>query len=342
MWLEVNKAAPICEAAKFSCIQRILLTAFLHAPNTVMNGFRRSFTLLLGLLLFITGCEPSKEAPQENGTKMDNLRNDLYAFVTEQQDVLTGISVWDLATDEQFEINGDSLMHAASTMKVPVMIEVFRQAHLGTISMTDSLEVRNSFRSIVDGSAFSIEDDSDDEIYALLGKKMSIRDLVFNAIIVSSNLATNLLIDEFVADSIQSTIERLGVRRMKVLRGVEDLKAYELGMSNQATAADLTLLMGKIAEGQAVSPEADKEMVDILKQQRFNSMIPAGLPNTAVVAHKTGWITAHHHDTAIVYPQDGEPYVLTIMTRGFDDEKESAAYGAEISRRVYAALRSGS
>ena len=79
-------------------------------------------------------------------------------------------------------------------------------------------------------------------------------------------------------------------------------------------------------------------MLEILAAQRFNEMIPAGLPEGTRVAHKTGEITKIHHDAAIVYPEGADPYVLVILTRGLADDADSAALGAEISRVVYEAV----
>lgn len=168
---------------------------------------------------------------------------------------------------------------------------------------------------------------------------MSVRDLVYQMITVSSNLATNLLIDFISADSVQATSERLGTTTMRVLRGVEDIKAYQQDLSNSATATDLATLLDALRRGAAVSPEADSAMVAVLLDQQFNEMIPAGLPADTRVAHKTGWITEIHHDAAIVYPAQDEPYVLVILTEGIVEEKASAALGAAITRLVHQALR---
>src|SRR5690606_22877008 len=213
---------------------------------------------------------------------------------------------------------------AASTMKVPVMIEVMRQVQGGRFALTDSIVVENEFSSIVDGSPYSMDigEDSDDSVYGRIGERMSIRDLVVQMITVSSNLATNVLIDRVVADSVQATAERLGTTTMRVLRGVEDLKAFDLGMNNTATAADLGVLLERIANGTAVSPELDAEMIEVMLAQEFNSMIPAGLPSGTPVAHKTGSITRINHDAAIVSP-NADPYVLVILTEGIDDHELS-------------------
>jgi len=237
-----------------------------------------------------------------------------------------------------YERLADRSFHAASTMKVPVMIEAFRQVEAGRRAWDDPVRVENRFRSIVDGSEFQIEDDSDDALYTLQGTDVPFRTLVERAITTSSNLATNLLIQVLTADSVQATVERLGAPGMRVLRGVEDLKAFEAGLSNRTTASALATLFEAIRDGRAVSPAADAEMLDVLDDQRFNEMIPAGLPEGTRVAHKTGEITRIHHDAALVFPPMGPPYVLVILTEGIDDPSVSAALGAEISRAVWDAL----
>ena len=214
-------------------------------------------------------------------------------------------------------INDTVVMHAASTMKVPVMIEVFRQAKQGKFNLNDSLNVQNEFKSIIDGSTYSmdINEDSDDRLYGMLGKNESIRNLVIDMIIRSGNLATNLLIDLVTAENVQKMVNELGASEMKVLRGVEDIKAYRAGKSNVTTARALTRIFTAILQGRAADQKSSNEMIAILLQQEFNDKIPAGLPENVKVAHKTGSITAINHDSGIIYPPDDQPYVLTVLTR---------------------------
>ena len=242
----------------------------------------------------------------------------------------------------RFDRQPERVYHAASTMKVPVMIEAFRLVEAGRLGWDDAVPVENRFRSIVDGSEYAITDDSDDALYALKGQTVTVRDLVERAITTSSNLATNLLIDLVGADSVQATVDRLGAPGMRVLRGVEDLKAFDAGMSNETTAQALATLFVALRDGRAVAPDADAAMRDILSDQQFNEMIPAGLPGGTRVAHKTGEITRVHHDAGIVYPEGAEPYVLVILTRGLADPDASAALGAEISRAVWAYVTTAS
>jgi beta-lactamase class A len=236
---------------------------------------------------------------------------------------------------DELLIDPDKTFHAASTMKVPIMIELFRQAEAGTLRLDDPLPVRNEFHSIVDGSVYqlSVGDDSDAEVYAQVGKAMTLRALCDAMITVSSNFAANLLIERVGAANVRKTVSRLGADGMRVLRGVEDQKAFDKGMNNETTARALEVLMLKIAQGQAVSPKADAEMAAILKRQKFHDGIPAGLPDGVVVGHKTGNITKIHHDAAIVYGP--RPYVLVVLVRGIADQKVSGPLIASISREVW-------
>jgi beta-lactamase class A len=238
-------------------------------------------------------------------------------------------------------IDADRPFHAASTMKIPVMIELFRQAQAGSLSLDDEIPIRNEFHSIVDGSTYTLSegDDSDREVYAAVGTTMTLRRLCDAMITVSSNFAANLLIERLGVEHIRGTVARLGANGMQVLRGVEDQKAFDKGLNNTTTARGLLILLDRLAHGQAVDATTDAAMVEILKRQRFNDAIPAGIPEGTAVAHKTGTITNIHHDAAIVYA--ARPYVLVLLVRGIAEQKKSAALMAELSKAVYQANASG-
>lgn len=243
----------------------------------------------------------------------------------------------DLKTGKTLFVNEKESFHAASTMKTPVMIEVYKQAKAGKFSLKDSIPLKNEFKSIVDGSPFSlnIADDSADSIYQKIGYKMTIFDLTYQMIIRSSNLATNVLIDLVVAKNVNATMRTFGANDIQILRGLEDTKAFEKGLNNTVTAYDLMLIYEKIAKHKAINKRASKEMIKILIDQNFNSVIPAKLPKNVVVAHKTGSITGVQNDSGIVYLPDGRKYVVVLLSKKLTDTKAGIAALADVSEMLY-------
>lgn len=243
----------------------------------------------------------------------------------------------DLQSGNTLYINEKTNFHAASTMKTPVMIEVFKQAKAGKFKLSDSILVKNEFKSIVDGSPFSLDisDDSADDLYRNIGKKMTIYDLTYQMIIVSSNLATNLLIDLVDAKNANTTMRKLGANDIQVLRGVEDDKAFQKGLNNSVTAYDLALIFEKIAQKKTVGKKDSDEMIKILLDQKFNEIIPAKLPKEVKVAHKTGSITGVQHDSGIVYLPNGKKYVLVLLSRKLKDVNAGVEALADVSKMIY-------
>jgi beta-lactamase class A len=250
---------------------------------------------------------------------------------------VVGVAFRDIGGSDALYANSDESFHAASTMKVAVMIEAFRQVDAGRLRLDQGILLVNQFGSIVDGSPYSLDpaDDSDSSLYARVGQRVPVHELIDRMITRSSNLATNAVIALVGAEAANATAHGLGATRMQVLRGVEDAKAYAAGRNNTTTARDLAALLAALERGEAASPASTDSMRSILLRQEFNDRIPAGLPPGTRVAHKTGEITAVAHDAAIVYPAAGPPYVLVVLTRGIRDPKVSAALSADISRMVY-------
>lgn len=234
-------------------------------------------------------------------------------------------------------INANTSFHAASTMKVPVMIELFKQQEAGKHNLNDSILLLNQFKSIVDGSSYSMDigDDSDDVIYKKINSNVALKDLNYSMITISSNLATNVLIELVDAKNVTTTMRDLGAEKIKVLRGVEDQKAYDLGLSNSTTAKDLLIIMKAIATNKAGTEADCKAMIAVLKDQQFNEIIPYHLPKDVVVAHKTGSITGVHHDAGIVYLPDGRIYVLVLLSKNLEDFDKGTQQLAGISKTIY-------
>ena len=272
----------------------------------------------------------------QNNLSMDQLKQRVIDTLAAQKGFFA-VAFKDLSTGRELLINEHENFHAASTMKTPVMIEVYKQAAKKKFSLKDSLTVNNEFKSIVDGSPFSLDsaDDSEFELYKQVGQKKTVYDLMYQMIIVSSNFATNMMIELVGAKNVTAAMRGLGAKDIQILRGVEDQKAYDKGLINTVTAYDLMLIFEQIAKGKVVDQKACSEMINILLDQKFNDIIPAKLPATVKVAHKTGWITGLHHDSGIVFLPDGRKYILVLLSKKLEDEKAAVNAMAAVSEMIY-------
>ncbi len=267
----------------------------------------------------------------------DSLKERVEARIAQIPGASAGIAYFDLESGETFFRNADSSFHAASTMKVPVMIELFRSARSGRLSMKQGILVVNQFASIVDGSPYSLDaaSDGDTTLYRRIGRRVPVDTLLRLMITRSSNLATNTLIALVGAEEVTGVMRGLGARHIEVRRGVEDGKAYDRGLNNTTTARDLAVILKAVEEGKDLTPADRQQMLDVLLAQEFNDKIPAGVPKGVRVAHKTGEITAHSHDAAIVYPPGRRPYVLVVLTGGIPNATAADKLIADISRIFY-------
>jgi len=285
--------------------------------------------------------QPPEEAPA--GQSVANAERSVYASVLAIRDrhelERLGIAFYDAETTLQWSYNADAVFHAASTMKLAVLLAVFRQFTRGELTLDEPVHVRNKFLSIYDRKPYMLDvsRDTEGEVYERLGRTMSVKRLAYHMITSSSNFATNLLVDAVGVPVIQTALDELKIDGIKVLRGVEDHAAFEAGLNNEVTANGLLKLLRLVAEGRAYGEEASARMREILLEQRFKSGIPAGLPEAARVAHKSGNISTVHHDAGIVYLDGRQPYVLVILTQ-FASETGVTTAVADVSRDIYECL----
>jgi beta-lactamase class A len=235
-----------------------------------------------------------------------------------------------------FTINEDSLFHAASTMKTPVMIELFRRAERGDFTLSDSVKVENRFTSIVDGSEFqlSLNPESNDPFERKDGKMATLYDLNHAMITYSSNIATNLIIQLVGAEETKQAMRNLGAKNITIKRGLFDMKAFEADINNETTARDLGIIFEHLARGTAVSPEMDAKMVEVLKDQFYREVIPAMLPDDVVVANKTGSISGVVHDSGIVFLPGGQSYVMVFLSKNLPGNSIGTETGATLSKMI--------
>ncbi len=237
----------------------------------------------------------------------------------------------------KFFYNENLEFHAASTFKTAVMLEVFKQVSEKKFSLDDTILVKNEFRSIVDGLVYTINVhvESDDKLYSKLGSYVKIHNLVYDMITVSSNLATNLLTELVKPENVTNTLINFGIFNMKVIRGVEDLKAYRLGLNNKTTAFDLLQIYKLIATKSILDETSCDKMIEILSAQSIRDRIPKYLPTDVIVAHKTGSISKIEHDGGIIFLPDGKKYVLVVLTSDFENSANAKEVIAQVSKVCY-------
>ncbi|KYP15744.1 serine hydrolase [Flavihumibacter sp. CACIAM 22H1] len=274
-----------------------------------------------------------------NEKKMDISKLDkaIRAEMSKHPQAEFAIACKDLGTGQTYFVAEKKSFHAASTMKTPVMMEAYKQAAAGKFSLQDKITVKNSFTSIEDGSVFSVSptDDSEFELYQLIGKELPISDILHRMITKSSNLATNIIIDLVGAKNVMTTMKEIGANQIQVLRGVEDKKAFEAGKNNTTTAYDLMRVFEELGNGSFISKMACADMIRVLQDQYFRNSIPAKLPREVKTATKSGSIVKITHDSGIVYLPDGRKYVVVLLSKGIESQEEANAALAELSKLIY-------
>ena len=212
----------------------------------------------------------------------------------------------DLASGESFGVNDNEGYIAASVIKIPVLVEAYRQFEQKVVSQDDFLEIRDEDRVPSCGAA----------AYLHAGTRLTLKDLCRLMIIISDNMATNLLIKKLGMEDINRTIADLGLKKTRLKRLLFDSNAESKGKQNYITPREIALLLKLMREGKLVSSEASAEMLEILKHQEINHKIPSMLPDDVCVAHKTGEDDGITHDAGIVYA--ARPFILCFASNNTD------------------------
>ncbi len=272
------------------------------------------------------------------------LRSEIEKIEKESGAQAIAVALHDLETGFDFRLHPDRWFHAASTIKVPILLGAFAAIDRGDLLPHSRVHVRNRFLSCVENIPFRIESDRDanSAVHAAIGKMMRVDELAYHMITTSSNLATNLLLGVIGTDAVNQTLRDLDVEDgIELRRGVEDELAFEKGINNRVTAEGLLRILVLLAEGKAFSPALSRRMMDILHGQEFNQGIPARLPRGARVAHKTGEISTVAHDAGVVYLPKRKPYVLVILTEWDSSTTGRSRTIAAISHAIYEFLTLG-
>jgi beta-lactamase class A len=271
--------------------------------------------------------------------RTEALRQACERVLSESKAVGYAVAVRDYETDFRFAINADRRFHAASTIKVAILLAIGKAIDEGRIRPGDTLHIRNRFRSALDRTPFRLDAESDGypQLHRLVGRTAKISNLAEWMIVSSSNLATNLLLDYITVGEAQRVLRDAGVTEVYLRRGVDDKNAHDQNFNNETTATGMLDLFATL-RGDFLSKASRDWAINILLQQRFSSMIPAPLPAHASVAHKTGEISTACHDAGIVYLPEREPYILVVLTEVAAETNGRRETIAKISEVVFKSL----
>ncbi|MGH3727712.1 MAG: serine hydrolase [Micromonosporaceae bacterium] len=220
----------------------------------------------------------------------------------------------------------DVAHYPASTMKLAVLVAAYRMADAGALDLDAETPVHNDFTSAApDGPGFTMDPDydSDSEVWAKLGHTATLRWLARRMIIMSSNLATNLVLERTGYPAATEAWRLAGAEHSVVIRGIEDYAARGSGRDNLVTASDLAALLSAIEKERIASGDACREMREVLLAQEKNDDLPSGLPAGTAIGHKSGWVDGIRHDAGVVYPPDAPPYVVAVCTTTDRPETET-------------------
>jgi beta-lactamase class A len=273
------------------------------------------------------------------GTEREHaLRQEIEKIEQDSGAKAIAVALHDTETGFELHYKADRWFHAASTIKVPILLGVFAAIDRGDLLPHSRVHVRNRFLSVVEDIPFRVESgrDANSAVHNAIGKMMRVDELAYHMITTSSNLATNLLLGVIGSKAINETLKALKVDDgIELERGVEDELAFEKGINNMVTADGLLRILVLLCQGKAFSPALSRRMMDILHGQEFNQGIPARLPKGARVAHKTGEISTVAHDAGVIYLPKRKPYVLVVLTEWDPAGSGRSRTIASISHTIY-------
>lgn len=243
-----------------------------------------------------------------------------------------GLAVRGVDIDLQVDINSAEVFRSASIIKVPLLAALFWLNERGELDWQEKLPLRDSDRTPGSGILRELH----------TGLELTLHDLAVLMIVLSDNTATNMLVDRAGVDAVQQFLQLLGFHHTTLQRKMYDFAAAEQGRENLCCASEIADLLRCMAQGEIrtadghplVSSAGCERMLDIMRKQFYRDQIPALLPDEVKVANKTGEISGHHHDSAVVWTPAG-CYALVVLTRGFEHRRVAASFIAELSLLIY-------
>ena len=249
--------------------------------------------------------------------------------------VEVGLAIRGVDFEWQIDIHSEQTFRSASIIKVPLLAVLFWLNERGELDWQQTLTLRDTDRTPGSGILRQLH----------TGLELTLYDLAVLMIVLSDNTATNMLIDRVGVETVQRFLQLMGFHHTTLQRKMYDFAAAEQGRENLCCAAEIADLLKWTAQGEIraldgsrlVSPSGCEQMLSIMQEQFYRDQIPYLLPEEVKVANKTGEISGHHHDSAVVWTPAG-CYTLVVLTRGFEHRRVAASFIADLSFTIYQSL----
>ncbi|MBI2683015.1 MAG: serine hydrolase [Acidobacteriales bacterium] len=280
------------------------------------------FLLLSTLPIWAQSAAPNA-VPEKQRLLWQRLERDVRQ-VADGVDGVMAVAITDLTSGEQILINPDEVMPQASSIKITVLLELYRQAQSGKLRLADEYVVRGE----------DLVQDSD-----IMGgltpgvTRLTLRDLATMMVAVSDNAATNVLIDRVGMENVNASLRSLGLEHTRLRRKMMDLKAAQEGRENVATAREMTSLLRQVYQGKVLNKEMTADFFKVLSTHK-DSPIPRLLPEGLMVADKPGALEGVRTDSGIVFVP-GRPFVVSVMGTYLRDERAAETAISRIAKLAY-------
>jgi beta-lactamase class A len=277
---------------------------------------------LIVLIAAAAALSAQAPAPSEKGKELRQKFERQLQAIASGLDGVMGFAIVDLTSGERFEHLSGEVFPLASSVKLAILYELFKQADEGKLDLD---EVRRLDRKQAVGGTGVLTD--------LAAPAMPLRDYATLMVVLSDNTATNVLIDAVGMQNVRTRMAALGMPDLKLRRKMIDIAAARRGDENVGTPADLARLLAIIYRGEGLKKDSADSLLAILKKPK-NSALRSGVAAGVAVANKPGTLEGVEADAGIVY-LTGRPYVFCALTTFL---KENAAGEAAITAASRAAF----
>ncbi len=228
--------------------------------------------------------------------------------------------------DERIRLvhNDDHLFPAASLIKLPIYYEYLNLISKGDLDPARKISL--SKESIVGGDGILKNEP--------LNSAHELNKIAKLMITISDNTATNILIDILGLDRINSAVKKIGMRDTILQRKMMDFDSLASGKDNLTTARDIYVFMDEILHSKVISPEIGLEIINTLKHQKLNTKLPSRLPQSAVVAHKTGELDSVEHDAGLIFIRK-KWCIVVVLIKDLETNQDGVLFCREIGRLIF-------